>query len=138
MNVYDYYITPEEYSIANKNGISPTTLELRVRSLAWSKQRAMTEPPQQKNKLNPEFVRLAESNGICYSTFRYRVNRLGWTQERAATQPLQDRKKQAKRASENSRKYPVKYIKLARKNGINYDTFRHRIKAGWNIKEAAS
>lgn len=135
---HNFYITPEEYERAEQNGIKPALLEVRIRSLAWNKERAVTTPPHKKKKLDKEWIKVASNNGICYSTFKYRVNELGWTQERAATQALQDRKKQAKKASEASRVYPVKYIKKATKNGIPYDTFRHRIYLGWDPEEAAT
>lgn len=33
----DYYITPEEYAIAEANGIDKLTVDNRVRRLLWSK-----------------------------------------------------------------------------------------------------
>ena len=140
MNPYDYYITPEEYEIARQNGIRPALLEVRIRSLGWSKKRAMTEPPQKKKPPIPREIReLAEQNGITYNTLRWRVHTLGWDLERAATQPLQDRKAQAKRAYEASRRYPKHVLELLEKNGIHYDTFRHRVNvSGWDIMKAAT
>lgn len=137
MNVYDFYITPDEYAAAQDNGISPVLLEQRIRLLAWPKSKAIITPPHKKNPIK-DWVKIAERNGICYSTLRYRINRLGWDPERAATQPLQDRKKQAKKAHESSRKYPKEITDLLAKHNIPYDTFRHRIKAGWDMYEAAT
>ena len=139
-NPYDYYIAPEEYEIAAKNGISPARLEVRIRSLGWSKQRAMTEPPQKKKPRIPrEIIELAERHGIKYNTLRYRVHHLGWDMRRAATQPLQDRRAQAKRAVEACRKYPVELIELAKKNGISDDTFRRRVRESkWDMMRAAT
>lgn len=131
-----YYITPEEYSIANQNGISATLLEIRVRTLAWDKEKAIHTPPHEKKSLK-DWVQVAEENGICYSTLRYRANRLGWDLERAATQPIQDRAAQALKACEKSRKYPKEYIELAVKNGIAIRTFYGRLKAGWDLETAA-
>jgi len=48
-----FYITPEEYQIAEQNGISAATLEARVRSLAWKKERAIYTPPHEKHRLGP-------------------------------------------------------------------------------------
>ncbi len=137
VNVYDYYITPDEYDIAKENGISPVLLEQRIRLLAWPKSKALTTPPHKKNPIK-DWVEIAEANGICYSTLRYRINRLGWDPQRAATQPLQDRKKQAKKAHEASRKYPKEITDLLVHNNIPYHTFRHRVKAGWDMYEAAT
>lgn len=137
MNVYDYYITPEEYDTAKENGISPTLLEQRVRLLAWPKEKAISTPPHKKKPVK-DWAEIAEKHGICYSTLRYRMNRLGWDPERAATQPLQDRAAQAKKASEKSRKYPERYARLAEKNGIKERTFHRRMKEGWDPLVAAT
>ncbi|MDF9845125.1 MULTISPECIES: hypothetical protein [unclassified Paenibacillus] len=134
-----FYITPDEYELAAMIGISAIVLEVRIRSLGWSKERALTEPPQTKRALKGEWMKVAEQNGICYSTFRYRVNRLGWDMERAATQPLQDRKAQAKAAHEASRKYDPDLVAQASNNDVPYDTFRKRVTASkWSPEKAAT
>lgn len=135
---YEYYITPEEYDQASANGIIRQTLESRIRITAWEKKRAIETPPNKKQMIDKKWREIAENNGICYSTFKHRVNQLDWDVERAATQPLQDRSNQAKKANEASRKYPVEYIELAKKNGIHYDTFRGRVKKGWSLERAAT
>lgn len=131
-----FYITPEEYQVAEQNGVSAATLEVRVRSLAWDKVRAITTPPHVKHRLG-DWIKVAEKNGICYRTLVYRANQLGWDLERAATQPLQDRRVQAIYAREKGRVYPKEILELAKQNGINYDTFRGRVKHGWTMEEAA-
>lgn len=137
MNPYDFYITPEEYERAAVNGISKALIEVRIRRLAWSKDKAINTLPHSKKSLS-DWVEIAAENGICYSTLRYRANRLGWDLERAATQPLQDRSMQAKRAYERSRKYPKEYKEIALKNGISERTFHRRLKSGWDIEKAAT
>jgi uncharacterized protein YjcR len=136
--MYEYYITPEEYERAAKYGVRPALLEVRIRSLGWKKEKAITTPPHKKKRIAKEWVELAEKNGICYSTLKYRINVLGWDPERAATQPLQDRRKQAKIACDKSRVYPKEIIELMKKNGIPYDTFRYRVRAGWSLEDAAT
>lgn len=137
MNIYDYYITPEEYNMAAEIGIRPQLLEVRIRTLGWNKERALKTSPHTKKPLK-DWVEVAEKNGICYSTLRYRANQLGWELERAATQPLQDRVAQATHAYEMSRKYPVEYLNMALENGIPERTFHRRMKSGWDIEVAAS
>jgi hypothetical protein len=44
LKMYEWYITPEEYEEAEKNGISRDTLEHRVRYLAWNKEDAVNKP----------------------------------------------------------------------------------------------
>lgn len=138
MNIYDFYITPEEYDIAEKNGIRKELLEVRIRTLGWNKEKAMNKKAITFKRLPKEWIKIAESNGICYSTFKYRVNWLRWDIEIAATRPLQNRSKQAKRAYESSRKYPQYYKNLAAKNGINERTFYNRLKSGWSLGDAAT
>ncbi|MED2764850.1 hypothetical protein P4283_22880 [Bacillus thuringiensis] len=40
---YDYYITPGEYKRAERNGISQSTLNRRVRVAMMNKEKAITE-----------------------------------------------------------------------------------------------
>ncbi|WP_274362718.1 hypothetical protein [Paenibacillus thermotolerans] len=138
MNPYDFYITPEEFEQAAKNGISQVIFYNRVRQLGWSKDKAMTTPPRKRASHNNRWVKIAERNGICYRTYTYRVNRLGWEPERAATQPLQDRKALAKVMHEATRKYPEHYKRLAEANGIKERTFHRRLSSGWDIERAAT
>ena len=134
--MYEYYITPDEYKFAARNGISPRTLEVRVRTLGWPKKRAMTEPPKKKKTIIPKrYVKLAEQNGISYSTLRYRVNIRGWSYEKAATTPTQ--KKQRKK-SDYPQTYPDDILRLLEKNRIKYNTFRYRIRNGWGLHKAAT
>lgn len=138
MNCYDFYITPEEYIIAEKNGVCKITLEERIRYLGWDKQRAIYTKPLIFNKLDKHWVEIAKENGICYSTFKYRVNILGWSVEVAATKKLQNKKEQAKKAHEASRKYPKEFLELAIKNGISIRTFHTRVKNNWSLEDAAN
>ncbi|MBY9079540.1 hypothetical protein KIH86_03845 [Paenibacillus sp. HN-1] len=135
---YEFYIAPEEYEMAKERGIEPTLLEKRVRTLAWTKEKALVTPPQLKNRVERRWVEMAERNGICYSTFMYRVNQLGWEQEQAATTPLADRHAQARNARGQRVKYPVEILEQAARQGISYSTFRSRVIRGWTLEEAAT
>jgi hypothetical protein len=140
MSVYDFYITPEEYEIAEQNGISNTTLNQRVRELGWEKERALTEPPRgQFKRYDKDLLDIAKQNGIPYNTFYHRVNRDGFTPEDAATAPLMETSEVVKRARKaRRRKYPLKYINLAKENGISYGTFCKRVRRGWTLEDAAT
>lgn len=139
VNPYDYYITPEEFEQAKKNGVSQVTFYNRVRQLGWSKEKAMNTPPRKKTFHSNKWIKIAEENGICISTYKYRINQLGYSEEQAATKPLQDRAKQAKIAHSASRKYPLEILELAKRNGIGYDTFRSRVnESGWSLEKAAT
>lgn len=129
-NIYDYYITHEDYARAAEYGVSQSLLCERVRRLCWDKERAITTPPKPKRSIIPQIVRdLAEQNGIPFPLLSQRVHN-GWSLYRAATTP--------KQVKPNP---PVKrnpYAAIARKNGIKYATFRYRIKTGWPPEIAAT
>ena len=124
MKVYDWYITPEEYRIAEKNGIKRDTLEKRIRYHGWDKERAITEPI--KGSKYKKWVQLAKKNGISSSVFYQRVNRLNWSIKKAATTPINSTK----------HKYPKWIKEELKKNGIKYYTFLKRIENGWDLERA--
>ena len=49
---YDFYITPEEYDIAESNGICRDTLEYRIRKarFLWEREVALTKPPRKASE----------------------------------------------------------------------------------------
>lgn len=100
---YDFYITPEEYEEAEKNGVNRKTLSHRVRNSGWDKRRAIETPPRQFID-RKYYAALAESNGIKRSTFQNRVNTFGWDMEKAATTPLISKLEQAKMLNDKRRK----------------------------------
>ena len=136
---YDYYITPEEYAIAESNGISKVNLEWRIRGGGWDKQRAITIPIR-IYKDHSKTVALAKEHGIGYRQLIRRL-RLGWDTHRAATAPITDYSKKREfvlKMNELKRKYPRIAIELASQNGIKYDTFKHRLRRGWDLIDAAT
>ena len=88
-NPYDYYITDEEYEIAEKNGISRDTLNFRIRRMGWDKERALTTPTRKYTKRGKQ-IEIAESNGIGRTTFYDRLAD-GWKVEDAYTVPVMNR-----------------------------------------------
>lgn len=99
IDVYSYYISPTDYEIAEQNQISKTTLEYRIRNLAWDKSKAVNTPPREHKSLK-EWRKIAEQNKIPYQAFQKRMHVYMWNPERAATEPLQNRRDAAKRARE--------------------------------------
>lgn len=89
------YVTPEEYAIAEKNGISSFNVYQRVNVYNWNTQRAITTPLGKCNALGwTENKQLAKKNGIGYDTYYHRVTAMGWDPLKAATtQPLKRRRK---------------------------------------------
>ena len=141
--MYDYYITPDEYEIAKRNGIPRNTLEQRIRDLLWDKQRAITEPPKNMSKGYGEYAKKAEKIGVKSNTFYTRVKR-GWSPERAATTPVikTDKKfldEQRKKGIKKIRKYPDWVYEELKKNNINRDTFWRRVNTyKWSVKKACT
>jgi hypothetical protein len=140
MNIYDYYITPQEYELAQSNGVCPRNVDWRIREKGWSKERALTTPSRMKKDYG-DWPKIAKANGIKYSTFVGRVNYRGLTFEQAATLPPEEdeaKKAHAVHAYSHCRTYPLEILDLAKNNGIQYQTFRHRVKSGMSIYEAAT
>lgn len=85
-----------------------------------------------KEKPTESQYKIAERNGISRQTVNRRIAKGNKTVEQAITEPL---------SGEFARKYR-KYIELAKKNGIDYKTFRSRILHGkrrkWTPEEAAT
>ena len=139
MEVYDFYITPEEYKIAESNGICPNTLEKRIRWYGWDKKKAVGMPPIKHKRIAKHLVEEAQRNGIGYNTLRYRLNR-GWNTERAVTEPVMSFQLCGKKsAAIKGTKYPIEYLELAAKNGISRSRFRDRVsRLGWTMEKAAT
>lgn len=138
MGVYDFYITPDEYEIANENGISYKLLNMRIRDLGWDKVKAITTIPKKFNSIK-EYIDIANSNGICEGTFLTRIRKLGWSKERASTEPIVNQGNLLRKLNENNRIYSKEIIDLANSNGISYDTFQARVKRqGMSLIDAAT
>lgn len=138
-NPYDYYITPEEYEIAEMNGISRRCVEKRIRSRGWDKYRAITQRP--KSCIDRSEIRkVAIAHGITYERLMNRISK-GWNEHRAATTPVWDSalfRDHMCRVKEMNRKYPKELIDLAESNGISARMFRHRASRGWEYLRAAT
>lgn len=132
---YDFYITPEEYIVAESNGISKQLLESRVRRLGWSKEKAMKEPVRIKGEYS-KWYKIAESNGISKRTFIGRIKICGWSFERAATEKVKDVNEVANSMAESRRKYSEEIYKILEINGISRKMFYARIHRGWTIERA--
>ncbi|ALP38003.1 hypothetical protein ASL14_19225 [Paenibacillus sp. IHB B 3084] len=135
-----FYITPEEYTEAEKIGVKSAMLDRRIREQGWTKERAMTTPPRPLTDRR-KWLQLARENGISRDTFYTRIRNMGWSMERAANQPRQtpeEIREQALRATEYARVLPKEYVRLAEQNSIPYATFHNRLKnCGWELERAA-
>lgn len=138
-NIYDFYITPDEYERAKSNGISGKTLDYRIREALWDKEEAITSTIQ-VNKVYPKEIKeIAEENGVSMSTLKSRVNLMGWDMLRAAITPVMDKRQNIYKAIPKVRKYPKEIIEKARLNGIPDKCFYNRItKYKWSIEKACT
>ena len=132
---HDFYITPEEYAIAETNGIDKQTLENRIRKCCWSKKRAMSEPIKRRGRYT-QWYKIAESNGISRGTFIARVNEIGWSCKRAATEPIKSVEEKAIIMANSRKRYPDKVYETLKLNGICRSTFIARIHRGWTVERA--
>src|SRR5699024_10941144 len=83
----DYYITPEEYEIAEKNGIDGWNLERRIRYLGWSKQKAIYTPKRKRDTRYSSLAKKAIKNGITRKAFYMRIKR-GMCPIKASEKPM--------------------------------------------------
>ena len=123
-----FYITPEDYKIAEENGISKDTLLSRVRKLGWDVDKAITKPVRAKRKFTEEEIKAMEENGIDRNVAAGR-RYWGWTLEEAITKS----KKKGRQYV-----YPEWVYKEANKNGISYSALGNRIRRGMSLEEACT
>lgn len=88
---FNYYVTPEEYKIAESLGISQDLVNKRIRLYAWTKKMAISVSPKEIKKYDDSIKKLLKINGISEGTFYKRI-KYGWTIERACTEPVNLRK----------------------------------------------
>ncbi|OPD57622.1 hypothetical protein [Bacillus anthracis] len=139
-NPYDYYITPEEYEVAEKNGIRRKSLEYRIRRGCWDKEKAITIPTQKEPSEWTKIKNISLKNGISRQTFSARRKR-GWSLVDAITIPPLTQDEIIARAKEkNPQKAPIfteEQVKRAEENGISYKTLYDRVKRyKWDLEEA--
>ena len=123
-----FYITPEDFKIAEENGIPEYVVTTRVRKLGWDIDRTITKPVRSKRKFTEEQIKIMEENGIDRNTASGRLNK-GWDPKEALTRP----KKRGKQ-----RIYPDWVYEEADKHGIRYSALGNRIRRGMSLEEACT
>lgn len=139
-SIYDFYITPEEYAIAENNGIGRKSLEYRIRYGYWDKEKAITMPTQKEPSEWLKVRKVCLKNGISRQTFSARRKR-GWSLvEAITTTPLTKEETIARAKKNNPQKAPTftkEQVKRAEKNGISYSTLYDRVKRHkWDLEVA--
>ena len=123
-----FYITPEDFKIAEENGIPEYVVTTRVRKLGWDVDKAITKPVRAKRKFTKEEIKTMEENGVNQNIAANRMY-WGWTLEEALTKP----KKRGRQYV-----YPEWVYKEADKNGISYSALGNRIRRGMSLEEACT
>lgn len=81
------YITPEQYEIGERNGISRGNVWQRVHNYGYDVERAITEPLHKPSERWMKWKKIALANGISNEAFNARI-RYGMSEEEAATRPI--------------------------------------------------
>ena len=123
-----FYITPEDFKIAEENGIPEYVVTTRVRKLGWDVDKAITKPVRAKRKFTKEEIKTMEENGVNQNIAANRMY-WGWNLEEAITKP----KKRGRQYV-----YPEWVYKEANKNGISYSALGNRIRRGMSLEEACT
>lgn len=119
----NYYITPEDYARAEKNGISKTTLESRVRCSGWNIEKAITKPVTKRQPVPQELIQEGLKRGLSKQCILTRFYKGLSPAECIAP-------------SKVKRILKSDWIRRAKNNGVCYDTLRYRILEGWDVEKA--
>lgn len=126
-----FYITPEDYATAEKNGIHRHLVYQRVNN-GWDIERAITEPVSKRCLKNGLWDRWKHKAVVCRRTFSSRIHR-GMTPEQAALTPKITREDVGKR----QRTYTDEQLAIAKSNGISKAVLSQRINSyKWTIEKA--
>jgi hypothetical protein len=125
----EWYLTPEDFETAKKNGISYINAYERFYKRNWSKERAITDPIRPK-----AYSLYAKYQDICVvsrKSFNARVAK-GMTPEAAATTPPADYTVKSGKG-----KLSKKLYEQALENGIGRATLHARVYIyGWSVEKA--
>ena len=79
-----WYITPDDFERAAKNGINGDALRQRVRTLGWDIERAIKTPLKKVRDIPQELLEEAKRRGITRHLISGRITQ-GWSIEKACT-----------------------------------------------------
>jgi hypothetical protein len=125
------YLSPEDFEIAQQNGISEERAKARFYRLGWIKQRAITEPVYQPKHM---WAKYKDVSVVSQNAFYQRIQK-GMTPEAAALTP---KTPNGGRMGQKP-KITQELVELAEKNGIKRTTFEYRMyQYRWSPEEAAT
>ena len=127
-----FYIEPQDYETAARNGIHKRAVDQRVRVQGWDIDRAITQPVGKHNKKTGVWSKWKNKSVVCYGTFASRISS-GWDAEKAAlTPPIPHSERNHKRGV-----ITKEHLKIAEKYGISKKVISCRIfGCGWDIEKA--
>ena len=136
-----YYLTPEHFELAEKNGISKRLLSDRVYQRGWIIDRAISQPKQNKNNSEDfkRWAKIAESNGISRILFSQRLIVSKWPYEKAATHKKMNKDEIAAEAKKTNvyTVFTKEQHEIAKANGIKKGTMYARVRDyGWTVEDA--
>jgi len=136
---FRYYITPEDYKIAEMNGICVKTFYSRVMKLGWTIERASTELKHRQftKTITNTMLKTLKENGISIEAFRNRVQRSNWSIEKALNTPILTKIECSILGGNVKRKITEEQYVAAELNGINRFTLKQRIlRSHWDVDKA--
>lgn len=134
-----YYITPDDYERAEKNGISRKLLNRRVRGSGWDIEKAITKKPGPGGRNCPnsgKWEKWKDRAVVSHAVFLDRLH-LKWSEEAAATTQLVEPKDKSR--LRGKRKFTDEQLAIAASNGVSYQLLCQRLrskKRKWTIEKA--
>ena len=127
-----FYITDEDFEVAESNGIKSSTVKNRVYRDGWDIDRAIKQPIEVHDPSCKGWNEWKDKAVVGKSTYLSRV-RKGWTYEEAALKPPMS----LSEASKLKRKYSEEIYEIAQSNGISPNAVRYRVsQMKWDIEKA--
>jgi hypothetical protein len=122
------YLTPNDYHIAEQNGISKHNVEQRFYTYGWPKDRAITYPIKIRKDIWNQYK---DQSVVSVSTFRRRLKD-GMPPELAASTPRGKRDR-------SGAKITLSVIQRAEQNGIGMETLKARVYTyKWSVEKAVT
>ena len=135
-----YYITPDDWDIANANGLLPQTVYSRVMR-GWSIDDAVSLPVRAKKNVPDYLIKRSKEIGLSKAAIKSRIDR-GWNLEEAHTTPKltnDEIQARARRGIEEKGNvmFGEKEKEIMKQNGITYKLAYTRVYVRkWTKKEA--
>jgi len=138
---FRYYVTPNDYLLAELKGIPKNVVYARAFQYGWNIDRACSEPlhHQFSKNITNTMIETLKAHNVSLDQFRKRVLQLGWDIERALTTPVMTKHETAIAGSNTRRKITEEQYITAELNNISRNTFTKRVlRSHWSIDKATN